>query len=88
MTSLAPRKPQSGQRLAVYLMLLVLVGWVVTMMTIEFTQSHHYGYGSGFGRGGRIPPNVAAHYGTSHRQQLVKDSMNDPWDPFNGGTSR
>lgn len=50
--SLASRR----RRVGTYLMLMFTVGWIVTTVSIQFYQGFSRGYGTGFGDGGRVPP--------------------------------
>jgi hypothetical protein len=41
-----------------YLMLFFLVSWIVVTLGIQFYQGYALGYGTGFGDGGRVPPEI------------------------------
>jgi hypothetical protein len=69
----------NSRQLGVYLMTFALIGWVVTQITIQFLQAAHFGYGSGIGDGGRVPPAIVEHYGTDDPQELVDKTIGDNW---------
>jgi hypothetical protein len=81
-----------GKKLGAYLLAAALIGWMIATPTIEFLLAHHHGYGSGFGDGGRIPPEVIRMYGTDDRATLVKETMGtgsaDRHNPFEGSWAR
>lgn len=47
-----------------YLMAFFMVGWCLTMISLQFYTAYKLGYGSGFGDGFRLPPELAAKYGS------------------------
>jgi hypothetical protein len=81
-----------GKKLGAYLLATALIGWMITTPTIEFSLAHYHGFGSGFGDGGRIPPEVVRMYGTDDRATLVKETMGtgtaDRHNPFEGSWAR
>jgi hypothetical protein len=81
-----------SKKLGAYLLAAALIGWMIATPTIEFSLAHHHGYGSGFGDGGRIPPEVVRMYGTDDRARLVKETMGtgtaERHNPFEGSWAR
>ena len=66
------------QRLGVYLVTTITVGWLVLMVSLQFVQAARHGYGSGFGDGGRIPPAIVRQAGVGVDRQAIADVLNEP----------
>ena len=42
------------------------IAWITTMLSIQFYQAASYGYGSGFGDGKRMPPELVERVGAGN----------------------
>lgn len=60
----ASHQSRSRQRkLASRVLFGLCVAWITTMLVVQFSQAIHHGYGSGFGDGKRLPPEVVERLG-------------------------
>ncbi|MGH9036937.1 MAG: hypothetical protein ACRD0O_14335 [Acidimicrobiia bacterium] len=67
-----------GRRLGTRLMLAFTVGWFLTMITLQFVQASQHGYGSGFGDGGRVPPEVVEQVGVGDDVEALVQTTSRP----------
>ena len=63
MTSGVDSKQIRRRKVGTYLMLVFMIGWIVSMLGIEFALGVQKGFGTGFGDGGRVPPDIVAAVG-------------------------
>lgn len=63
MAELSHQSRARQRKLASYILFALCVGWITTMLVIQFSQAVHHGYGSGFGDGKRLPPAVVEQLG-------------------------
>jgi uncharacterized BrkB/YihY/UPF0761 family membrane protein len=64
----APLGPAARRRkLGTYLMLFFMVGWIVSMIGMQMTIGVKKGFGTGFGDGGRVPPDIVQMVGVGDK---------------------
>ena len=68
------------RKVGTYLMLAFMVGWIVSMMGIEFAMGVQKGFGTGFGDGGRVPSDIVARVGVGPKAAdvVAATSLNAP----------
>lgn len=59
--------PVRRRKVGTYLMLLFMIAWIVSMIGIQMAIGIQKGFGTGFGDGGRVPPDIVAKAGVGPR---------------------
>ena len=60
-----------SRKVGTYLMLFFMIGWIVSQIGMQLAIGFQRGYGTGFGDGGRVPPDIVAKAGVGDKAAAV-----------------
>ena len=55
------------RKVGTYLMLFFMIAWIASQIGMQFYIGVQRGYGTGFGDGGRVPPDIVAKVGVGEK---------------------
>jgi hypothetical protein len=64
------------ERLAIYALIVFLLGWIVVMLAIQTAQGIHYGVGFGFHQ--RVPSSIVRQIGVGDNLEKMMKATNRP----------
>lgn len=63
MAELSHQSRSRQRKLASRVLFGICIAWITVMLVVQFSQAIHHGYGSGFGDGKRLPPELVERLG-------------------------
>lgn len=73
-----PAWARDGERLAIYLLVLFLAAWLLTMLTIQGVVVARHGYGLGVGGGQHVPASIVKQIGVGNNLDKMMQATNRP----------